>query len=86
MDAFEKIATRQINARNSLVNCLAEIGAITVEQAEKVATLYLGREVRGVKLDAVGGSFVVKHGALMERSAINTAVAMIAAGQFKTVR
>ncbi len=77
---------RQQNARERLIACIQETGQIDRANAEKVATLYLSRECRVAKLNPNDGQFTVLDGRMFETSTIQTASAMIKAGQFKCVK
>jgi predicted phage-related endonuclease len=68
------IAQRIVNARRSFVESLAELGAISTVDAERVADLYLKRKL--AKTDAVGGRVNVRHGAYLDRDVIRRAAAL----------
>lgn len=66
-------ANRIVNAENSFIECLMTAASITHAEAEKVLAIY--RKSRAVKLDAVGGTLTVKHGAFWDRDVILRALA-----------
>lgn len=62
------MAQRIVNAERGLVANLAELGGISESDAQKVALLY--RQHKVVKLDAVNGVYICKHGAFFDRENI----------------
>jgi hypothetical protein len=71
---FKEIAQRIINAKAKFVSALMERGGIDAAAAEKVFGLY--RKHKLIKLDAFHGVYSVKHGAFLDRKAINNAAAL----------
>lgn len=70
--AFKDIAQRIVNARAGLVANLAALAAISEADAQKAADYYVKHRI--VKLDAVGGRYLVSHGAYFEADVIKRAV------------
>jgi hypothetical protein len=65
-------AIRIVNAEESFAETLMQIANISKADAFKaIATL---RKVKAIKVDAVGGRMVVKHGAYMDADVIRRAV------------
>lgn len=66
-------AQRMVNAENSFIESLMRTANITEPQAEKVLAFY--RKIKVVKMDIVGGTITVKHGAFWDRDVIHRALA-----------
>jgi hypothetical protein len=71
---IENLVIRNMNARARLVACLAEVGGISLADADKVATLYLSKKIRAAKLDPIGGEFRMIDGRFMDRVVIERAL------------
>ena len=67
------VAQRIVDAENNFIGILMKFGDISRRDAERVLAHY--RKKRLVKLDSVGGRITVKHGALLDREAIRSALA-----------
>jgi hypothetical protein len=80
-DAEEKLpgtramAQRSVNAENDFDQVLMELGGISKAEAMKVRNLYLKQKI--AKMDIVGGRISVKHGAFLDKTAIQNAVKMV---------
>jgi hypothetical protein len=66
------VAQRIVNAEVSFIETLMRMGGITKPDAEKVLRVY--RKLKVVKTDAVNGEIKVKHGGLLDRAVIRTAL------------
>ena len=64
MNAYKAIATRIVNAETNMVSTIAEIANLS--HADAVAAFNTLRKVKAIKLDAVNGKYLVKHGAYMD--------------------
>lgn len=69
---FKDIATRINNAADSFVADVCEQFGTSKEDAEKVLRVF--REYKAVKLDAVGGRYILTHGAYWESDVIKRAI------------
>lgn len=67
---YAAIAQRMVNAKLALIDTLAACGDLSKAEATKVADAYIAGKL--VKADFVIGRYSVKHGALLDRDAINT--------------
>ena len=74
---YKEIAQRLVNAENSFIACMEDEYNLTEEQARSVFNLYKQEKI--LKVDAVMGSWSVKHGAFLDKSTIQNAVAMVTA-------
>ncbi len=72
MNAYKNIAQRITNAEANMIATLGEIAGITEADATKAFATF--RKVKAIKLDAVGGRYIVKHGAYMDAEVIRRAV------------
>jgi hypothetical protein len=74
----QDMATRLSNARQRLRESIAELGGMGEEDAALVAEFYLERPKAGgagvAKADPVTGQFDVKHGAFLDRKALQRAL------------
>lgn len=65
------VAQRMVNAENNMIETIMERGGLDRAQAaEAFNTL---QSAKGLKLDAVGGRYTVKHGRMMERDFLRKA-------------
>jgi len=71
---YQDIAQRIVNAENSFVACMEDDYDLTEDQALAVFNLY--RKEKILKVDAVMGSWSVKHGAFLDKTTIQNAVKM----------
>lgn len=65
---LKNVAQRMVNAELAFLETLKTMGNITEDQARNVFAKY--RKARVVKLDAVQGTYTVKHGALLDKEVI----------------
>ena len=70
---FKNVATRMVNAENNFIETLMLFGEISKADAEKVLAVY--RHLKMVKMDAVNGRMIVKHGAYLDKATIANALA-----------
>lgn len=76
MNAYEAIATRIENADKDFAEIIANISGCDMATARKVTAFYLKNKL--AKRDAVIGRVTVKHGAYLDKRAIENAIDMIA--------
>ena len=74
---YKEIAQRLVNAENSFIACMDDDYDLTENQARAVFNLYKQEKI--LKIDAVMGSWSVKHGAFLDKQTIKNAVAMVTA-------
>jgi len=74
---YHDIAQRIVNAENSFIACMEDDYNLTEDQALAVFNLYKKEKI--LKVDAVMGSWSVKHGAFLDEQTIKNAVAMVTA-------
>lgn len=74
---YKEIAQRLVNAENSFIACMEDEYNLTEDQARAVFNLYKQEKI--LKIDAVMGSWSVKHGAFLDKQTIKNAVAMVTA-------
>lgn len=65
---FRAMAQRMVNAEEKFVADIMALGGLSSEQAETVLAAY--RKAKVVKMDAVGGTLTVRHGALLDRDVL----------------
>jgi hypothetical protein len=70
----EPIAQRIVNAELHMVGLLMELADISKADAQKAFVTL--RKAKALKLDAVIGRYMVKHGAFLNPDAIRRAVAL----------
>lgn len=68
----KNIAQRIVNAENHMIETLSTIADISQVDAAKAFNAF--RKFKAIKLDAVNGRYLVKHGAFMEPAVILRAV------------
>lgn len=66
------IVQRMVNAERSFINTLIEFGEISREEAARVLSVYIRLKV--VKRDLVNSTYIVKHGAFLEKDVIKNAL------------
>jgi protein-disulfide isomerase-like protein with CxxC motif len=72
MNAYEAISHRMVNAENAMIDTIMTIAGVSAADASKaLKTLVM---VKAIKLDAVGGRYIVKHGAYMDADVLRRAV------------
>lgn len=69
---LKNMAQRIVNAERGMVDTLRQLGNISEVEALRVFAYY--RKHKLIKLDPVGGTYHVKHGAFMDRDVIRRAV------------
>ena len=74
---YNEIAQRLVNAANSFIACMEDDYDLTEDQSRAVFNLYKQEKI--LKVDAVMGSWSVKHGAFLDKQTIKNAVAMVTA-------
>jgi hypothetical protein len=67
-------AQRMVNAENDMIDAIARMGAMSTADSRKAFEKL--KEVRALKLDAVGGKYKVTHGAYMERDVLRRAAGL----------
>lgn len=73
MEGTKQIAQRIVNAEENFADTVQEITGCTREDAFKaLATM---RKLKVIKLDAVIGRYIPKHGAFMAAEALRNAIA-----------
>lgn len=70
--SFKDMATRITNAERSFDESLQEIAGIDKKDAANVRAFYLKHKL--AKIDVVGGTINVKHGAFLDQDVILRAV------------
>lgn len=73
-NAYKQIAQRIVNAENNFIELVMNAGKCSKDEAEKVFNLY--RKEKFIKLDAVGGTYKVKHGQFWDYEVLQRAIAM----------
>jgi len=71
---FKNMATRIVHAENNFIELLMDFGGINKKLAEKVFQIY--RKKKLIKLDAVNGTYTVKHGGYLDKDFILNASKM----------
>ena len=71
---FRNMATRMETARERFIATAMERGGLTADQA--ITALDAFRKARLIKLDAVGGTYVVRHGACWDREVLRRAAGL----------
>jgi len=71
---YKDIAQRIVNAETSFIACMEDGYGLTEDEALRVFNLYMKERI--IKVDAVMGSWTVKHGAFLDKETIQKAVEM----------
>lgn len=69
---LQDMFTRIDNAHNSFIENLMEQFDLTAPQAEKVLRVY--QKAKAVKLDPIGGRYMLTHGGFWEADVIKRAI------------
>jgi len=75
MQGTRQVAQRIVNAERAFAETIQGIAPCTDAEAAAVTALY--RRLRVAKLDPVGGTIRVTHGAYLDREAVDNALAMV---------
>ena len=73
VNPFRAIAQRTVNADSRFIELLSSMHGFTETEAVKIFSTY--RKLRCIKLDAIGGSWSVKHGEFWDRDVCERALA-----------
>jgi len=73
VNPFRAIAQRTVNADSRFIDLLSSMHGFTQTEAVKIFATY--RKLRCIKLDAIGGSWSVKHGEFWDRDVCERALA-----------
>lgn len=65
-------AQRMVHAETTFIESLMRTASISEEEGEKVLKFY--RKIKAVKMDIVGGTITVKHGAFWDIDVIRRAL------------
>lgn len=71
---YKDIAQRIVNAETSFIACMEDEYGLTEDEALRVFNLYMKERI--IKIDAVMGSWTVKHGAFLDKETIRKALEM----------
>lgn len=71
MSAFKSIAQRIVNAETNMIETIMTIADLPKADAVKAFAKLV--QVKAIKLDAVGGRYIVKHGAFMDADVLRRA-------------
>jgi hypothetical protein len=71
MNGTKQVAQRMVNAYENLVANLVDLGHITFAEAQHAADYYVKHKI--VKMDAVGGRYILKHGIFADADVIQRA-------------
>jgi hypothetical protein len=75
--SFKDMAQRFVNAENRFTDYVKQATGTDDATAHKVLAYY--RKHKLVRIDAVSGSFSVKHGALLDAATLRNCIEMVAA-------
>jgi hypothetical protein len=79
MNAYKAIATRITNAEESFINYVQTVAPFATRE-EAIHVLKVYRQVKAIKIDAIGGQFIFTHGAYGDVDVIKRAIEQ----EFKT--